>query len=205
MIVEKGEEITADVRKQEYNMLVLPSQLQTGSYVDVRLFMPNGQDYIVISKKKVTIPQNIDMTSSPTTIWLNMSEADILVMSNAIVEAYTVPGSKLYVTEYVEPGNQEKSSPTYVIKPAIYQLITADPNVVNEAKNELVTRYLKDIRYVGDGVNYSNENSAEVRADIDGMLSMFAEDALENIEDKVNDEMQKAAQERQDYLESLGG
>ena len=44
-----------DVRKQEYNMLALPSQLETGEYIDVRLALPSGQDYIVVSKKEVLI------------------------------------------------------------------------------------------------------------------------------------------------------
>ena len=42
-----------DLRKQEYNMLVLPSQLATGEYIDIRLALPTGQDYVVLGKKKV--------------------------------------------------------------------------------------------------------------------------------------------------------
>ncbi len=53
----KGNNTTSDdVRKQEYNVIVLPTQIQTGDYVDIRLSMPNGQDYIVASKKNVEIP-----------------------------------------------------------------------------------------------------------------------------------------------------
>ena len=56
--VARSDELTTDdVRNQEYNMLVLPVDVITGDFVDVRLQLPTGQDYIVISKKKVTVPQ----------------------------------------------------------------------------------------------------------------------------------------------------
>ena len=42
MIVATGEEITNTQRIQEYNMIVLPSQLKNGDYVDIRLSLPNG-------------------------------------------------------------------------------------------------------------------------------------------------------------------
>ena len=69
-----------DVRRQEYNMLVLPTDLQTGDYIDVRVMFPNGQDYIVVSKKEVEIP-NIAGVDSEDTIWINLSEDEILHMS----------------------------------------------------------------------------------------------------------------------------
>lgn len=52
MIVETDEQVTATQRIQEYNMIVLPSQLKNGDYVDIRLSLPNGQDYIVLAKRE---------------------------------------------------------------------------------------------------------------------------------------------------------
>lgn len=43
---------TNDVRQEEFNMIVLPTQITTGDYVDIRLTLPSGQSYIVVSKKK---------------------------------------------------------------------------------------------------------------------------------------------------------
>ena len=48
-----------DVRKQEYNMLVLPMDLVTGDYIDIRLMLPSGQDYIIVSKKEVETAENM--------------------------------------------------------------------------------------------------------------------------------------------------
>ena len=52
MIVESGEQTTDSQRIQEFNMILLPSQLKNGDYIDIRYQLPNGQDFIVLSKKK---------------------------------------------------------------------------------------------------------------------------------------------------------
>ena len=57
MISKSSEKTTDDLRKVEYNMLVLPTQLATGEYVDIRLSLPSGQDYIVVSKKQTILKQ----------------------------------------------------------------------------------------------------------------------------------------------------
>ena len=57
MITNSDDKTTNDTRVQEYNMILLPSQINTNEYVDIRLRLPSGLDYIVVSKKKIEIPQ----------------------------------------------------------------------------------------------------------------------------------------------------
>ena len=111
MVKAEGE-IVNDVRKVEYNAIQLTSQIQTGKYVDVRLRLPSGGDYIVVSHKKIEIP-SIDGLDSLNTVWLELSEAEILTLNCAIVESYKIQGSLLYITEYIEPGMQENAIPNY--------------------------------------------------------------------------------------------
>ena len=59
-IVQSDEVVTNDARLEEYNMVVLPADLSTGDYIDIRLMLPSGQNFIVISKSKVEIPENPD-------------------------------------------------------------------------------------------------------------------------------------------------
>ena len=94
-------------------MISLPADIETGDTVDVRLRMPDGTNYIVVSKKKVTV---LDEGGIPSvnTISLELSEGEILMMSNAIVESYMMDGSRLYLTRYVEPGMQAGAITTYV-------------------------------------------------------------------------------------------
>ena len=189
MVYREDEEITADIRTQEFNTIVLPTQIEDGDTIDVRLRLPNGTDYIVISKKKVTIP-TIDGVDSQNTIKMDVSEEEILLMSNAIVEAYWINGSKLYATTYKEPGNQDNATPTYLPNNEVATLISMDPNIIDVAKNALISRY--------------NATSGTIRSDIVNSLNRNAEDSKDNIQTGVQDEINRAKQERQSYLEALG-
>lgn len=190
MVQESDDVTTADIRKQEYNTIILPTQIQSGDYIDVRLRLSNGVDYIVVSKKKVEIPQ-IDGVDSANSIDINLDETEIMVMSNAIIEAYIDKGSLLYATTYVEPGLQSSVTPTYVPSGAVQSALNANPNIEQEAKNELFARY--------------NQNASTRTNVIDSTLAQYAQDRVDNIEEGVQEQITKAKEERQTYLETLGG
>ena len=161
MVYTENEDVGNDVRKQEYNMIILPADLETGDFVDVRITFPSGIDYIVVSKKQVEIP-NIGGVDSTDTVWMNLTEDEILAMSNAIYEAYQLIGSKLYINKYSEPGMQEAAIPTYPIKREVLQLVQGNPNIVEEAKNALYTRYNDtQVTQRTDVINRELENAGE--------------------------------------------
>ena len=192
MISRSDEKITNDLRRQEYNMIVLPSQLETGEYIDVRLSLPSGLDYIVISKKQVEIPE-INGTYSDDTVWLNLTEDEILAMNNAIVDAYRILGSKLYINIYVEAGSQDAATPTYVPSGEVANLIDNNPNIVDTAKTELYYRY-HSTTMVGnrnDGINSALSNSGT--------------EGEENLKSKVEESITSSQESRQEYLQSLSG
>lgn len=189
-IARSDELDTDDVREQEYNMVVLPIDLMTGEYIDIRLQLPGGQDFIVISKKMVTIPQ-INGEYLSDTIQIKMSEEEILTMSNAIVEAYKIEGSKLYATKYTEAGLQETATPTYIVNEEVASLIDADPNIVDEARAALSERYNN-----GNLTNLRNQY-------INNALSTYGND--DAVPDKVEESTTSTQESRQEYLQSLVG
>lgn len=190
MVTESSEETTADLRMQEYNMIKLSTQLATNDYIDIRLRMPSGLDYIVVSKKSVEIPV-IGGEESPNTIWVKLSEAETLAMSNAIVEAYTMNGAILYTTTYTEPGMQDAATPTYVPSASVQNLMNQNPNILQEAKNALFTRY--------------NSTSSIRTNNINGELSQYQEEAQGNISNGVSSEVTSAQEQRKSYLDALAG
>lgn len=139
MITETGEETSNTDRIQEFNMISLPSQLKNGDYVDVRISLPNGQNYIVLSKKKV-----IGTTS--TSIWFKLDELELQLLSSAIVESYYFTGSKLYAVPYTEPGMQEAAIPTYPVKDTVLAQINNNPNILDEIRTEYKNRYIAEDR-----------------------------------------------------------
>lgn len=188
-IAKSNEKTTDDLRKQEYNVIQLPTQIQTGEYVDVRLAMPSGQDYIVVSKKQVEIPQinGIDMED---TVWLKMTEGEIITMNNAIVDTYRMAGAKLYITPYVEAGVQTAAIPTYVPTESVANLINSNPNIVQTAKNELIARY--------------NANAATVRNGAINPAINGNPEGEENLKTKVEESVTNSREGRKQYLQSLG-
>ena len=173
-----------DVRKQEYNMFILPSDLVTGDYVDIRLQLPSGVDYIVVSKKKVEIPV-IAGVDSTDTISIELSEDEINTLSNAIVDAFKVNGAKLYVNKYTDPGLQEASTPTYPVNQEVMDLINSNPNIVQEARQALWNRYNTEQR--NNVVNPAVSN----------------EDADSNYEANMEESITNSITTRQEYLEGL--
>ena len=181
MIVESDEIVQDSLRVQELNMLTLPADLETNDYIDIRLVFPNGQDYIVVSKKRV-------IQSTETTVFVKLSEEEILTMSNAIVESYITEGSLLYATKYVDPGIQNASAPTYTVSKEVLDLIDTNPNVTVDAKNALYARYV-----------------GENRNQINNVISPNMDDYTANVQEKFDEQIKTAQEERNRYIETLGG
>ena len=147
-VVQSDAVVTNDARLEEYNMIVLPVDLITDDYVDIRLMLPSGQNFIVVSKAQVEIPQNEDGTYVSDTIRVQLTESEIMLMSSAIVEAYGIEGAYLYANKYVEPGLQDSATTTYYPNNAIIAQINANPNIVTTARNELSNRLTEAARQV---------------------------------------------------------
>lgn len=180
-----------DIRVQEYNMLKLMTQVNTGDYIDVRLRMPSGLDYIVISKKRVEIPE-INGAPVANDILIRMTEADTIIMSAAIVENYIIEGSMLYVTNYVEPGIQKEATPTYVPSVDATNLITQNPNIVATARKEIEARYNKD----KDGLKTRTDK-------IESAIRANSDTATGNVNSKTTTEITSSQTMRKNYLDSL--
>ena len=190
-LLSKGDNVVQDdVRKQEYNMVVLPIDLTTGDYIDIRLMLPSGQDYIVVSKKEVEIPV-IGGVDSEDTVWVNLSEDEILHMSCAIIDAYQINGAKLYATKYTEPGMQAAATPTYPINESTSRLLENDPNILERAMQELSARY-------------RDNNSATLRNEyINSAINAQADQTQTNIQTNMQESITNSQNSRREYLDSL--
>jgi hypothetical protein len=154
--------ISDDIREEEFNMFLLPSNMKINDYVDVRINFPNGEDYIVLSKKKV---QNIDLKTN--TVWLWLNEKEILTMSSAIIDAYLNKGTKLYSLTYVEPTLQSGSVETYPVNNDVLIILQETPNILDEARESM---------------------TAEARAYLEERLAYLSEDELSQVDVGINEE-----------------
>ena len=189
-VVQSDAVVTNDVRREEYNMIVLPMDLETNDYIDIRLMLPNGQNFIVISKTQVEIPlQGDEVTYVPDTIWVNLREDEILSLSSAIVEAYGIDGAYLYANKYVEPGMQDAASPDYTPNEAVTRQIENNPNIVAIASAELAARYSDAAK---------NLRNQYTQPQID------EEEAYDsNVQTGMEESVSNSEASRQEYLQSL--
>lgn len=118
-----------DLRSQEYNVIVLPTKIEKGQSLDVRITFPTGEEFIVLAKQKVR-------DVSDTTVWFNVSESEMLLMSSAIVDAY-LHGAKLSAVTYVDPYIQAQATPNYPANLNVIELIRNNPNVLETAIDTL--------------------------------------------------------------------
>jgi len=120
------------LREAEFNTLLLSSNLKDNDHVDIRILFPNGENYIVLSKKAV---KNLSLDTGNCFMWLNAEE--LLRISGAVVDCYLNEGSKLYTVKYIEPDIQEASLITYTPGKDVIKRIREDPNVVQKATEQL--------------------------------------------------------------------
>ncbi len=180
-----------DIRRQEYNVVIMPLDLSTGDYIDIRLMLPNGQDFVVVSKKEVEIP-SVGGVDSSDTMWVNLSEDEILHMSSAIVDAASLNGAKIYATKYTDPGIQNASTPNYVVRDAVSKELQADPNILASAMETLRARY--------NAIDTGTMNAYRENA-----LNSQGDQIQTNLETKMEESITNSKTTRKDYLEGLTG
>lgn len=148
-----GNELQFSLRECEYALLTLNNNLQQYDLIDVRIMYPNGENYVVLTKKCI---QTLDLANNNILLWLE--EDEIQDMSSAIVDIFLHDGAILYTTKYIEDG-QEPLKRNYQPSNDVMIAIANDPNIVDEALAELTARM-----------------NANLRAEVDRRLSIFEDD-----------------------------
>ena len=125
-------DVTKDTREYEIAVANLMTDQAEDDYVDVRIMMPTGEDYTILTRKCM---KNLQLSNCVFFSYLN--EDEIERMASATIDAYTIPGAYIYTTRYVEPSLQKDAVPDYLVKPETIDRINSDPNILDVAKNTL--------------------------------------------------------------------
>lgn len=98
-----------------------------GDYVDVRLFYPTGEDYIVFSRVQVE-------KSSGNYVELMLNEGQYNLSKSMYMDYLNGKdaGVKIYLDKYIDPLLQKPSKVTYVSSDKIKQIVYGSPNVVDK-------------------------------------------------------------------------
>lgn len=127
-----NEIITNDTREYEIGVANLMLDQMVNDYVDIRILFPSGEDYIVCSKLKVK-----KLALEDCIFYANLNENEILTLASATIDAYTISGTKIYLTRYVEDTLQDEAIPNYPVRRETLSLIATDPNILEIAQQTL--------------------------------------------------------------------
>lgn len=133
----EDEKIADDLRWVETAVIQLPLRLQERDVIDVRLRFPNGQDYVILSKKEIKSIQY-------PIIWAYLDEQERLLFSSACVDAY-INGGQIYALQYIEPRLQSKAVPNYLANEQVLKLMSINPNIVKKANTDLARIVRKEM------------------------------------------------------------
>lgn len=131
---ESDTKINDTLRMYDILGLTLPPDLKEGDVIDVRFLHPSLPDFIVLSKKRVE-------KADTDTIWLKLSESEIIMLSSATIESYLIKGSKMYATIYTDPGVQKAAKITYPMNDRLYSLLDI---AVEEDNRDRVFEQIKE-------------------------------------------------------------
>lgn len=126
-----AEPIEDDMRDRDIVLDRLTVGIQEGDYIDIRITMPYGDDYVVLSHKRV-------YGLGEATVKLYLTEFEWMQYQGALIDYYLNQeyGCTIYGDRYIEPGIQSAAIKYYTVPSNIAKLIQKDPNIIQDAKLE---------------------------------------------------------------------
>lgn len=141
----------------------LPVTLQVGDYIDLRAMLPNGEDYIIMTHKRIELLYD-------TVITIKVTEEEQALWNSAMIDlaVYGQSGFVLYLTKYLQPGVDTDSIATYPCQHDAENWIRFNPNIKDTTRciNENLRDHIDEILFV-----YTNDNNQSV---ISGISNLFA-------------------------------
>lgn len=123
VVMDSG--LTETVYEQDMTFSTLPLGIEVGDYVDIKISLPYGQTFYVMTHKRIE-----QLVIDQLTIKMYLTTTELEIWESACVD-YALnkeKGMKLWVSKYVEPGIQDAEA-YYPVRSEIADLIKASPNI----------------------------------------------------------------------------
>ncbi len=123
------EELIDSMRERDITLNRLTVGLEEGDYIDIRMTMPYGDDYVVLPHKRV-------YEIHDATIKLYMTELEWNIFQGALIDYYLNAeyGCVMYGDKYIEPGIQQEAVNFYAVPDNIAALLQKNPNIVDKVE-----------------------------------------------------------------------
>jgi len=183
------DELRDDMRLLDVVLHVVPVGLKVGSYVDVRISLPLGEDFIAMAHKKV-------YGVNGSVLKLAVSEEDIHAYNSMLVDSVLYPGTSIYAVEYVQAGAQKPADTYYPVSKNVLAVVQKDPNLISAIKSDILRRR----EALEKGLESANSGSYLENESLDRVLETFKE----RLKDKYNEaeRLHQIQQERQAEMDA---
>lgn len=166
----------------------LPVTLEVGDYVDLRMILSSGEEYVILNHMEVKYISN-------TTLQFYVTEEENQLFYAALSDVGIYPNAcKIYVLKYLEPGN-DNSVPFYPVQSDVEKMLYFNPNItdptrcINPTLRSHIDQQLMLLSTTDNSANASAFMSA-FSTQLAGQLSMRADYATAKEQAKQNAELQ---------------
>lgn len=122
----------------------LPVSTVVGDYIDIRMIMPNGEEYVVLSHEQ--IKRLYDQT-----ITINISEEENVILNSVFADLGQYSGfCYAYLTKYLEPGKDTDTVAFYPIQKDMESFVMFNPNITDTTRciNETLRDHIDSVLLV---------------------------------------------------------
>lgn len=161
---------TKEKYPREITLTSVPVSTQVGDYIDLRMLLPNGEEYVIFSHKKI-------QRMYDTTLTFFFSEEENAILNSALNDLgnygnYCI----IYAMKYLEPGNDTDTVAFYPVTHDVENFIRYNPNIDDPTRciNETLRDHIDEVLLVfTDSANQSVASSfiANVSSQFTSQLS----------------------------------
>lgn len=115
--------------------------LREGDYVDIRITYPNGENYVVLNRKRLC---EIREERGESIYLFQMTAKEQLWYSSAQSDLKTYDGSSLTAVRYISP-KQQASTVTYLPNRSVLILYSKDGNIIENEDSKQLTKQREEL------------------------------------------------------------
>lgn len=192
----KSSELNDDSRLYDIVLDTTPIGIKKGAYVDVRITLPLGQDFIAMGHKRV-----VDVNKG--VLKLEVNEHDIHAYNSMLIDRLIYKGTQIYALEYSEGGVQKPADTFYPLSKKVTPIAQKDPNLISAIKADMLQKRAK----LENGLPSVKASTPDEKAERDAILEagrqQYSESYLEaDAEFQARQEREAEKKAEEEYIKN---
>lgn len=161
---------TKEKYPREITLTSVPVSTVVGDYIDLRIMLPNGEEYVIFSHKQIKRMYG-------TTLTFFFSEEENAILNSVFQDlgnygSYTI----VYAMKYLEPGNDTDTVAFYPVTHDVENFLKFNPNITDQSRciNESLRDHIDEVLLVftdSDNASVSSSFISNLASQISAQLT----------------------------------